>query len=169
VILSVLTGILFQALGYDLTEQTGRIVDGRGLRRLKRGPAAIVLSAAGPFLASVVEEAHTHVFPNCMGTVQTNRVSGLDLDDTVTTAARHPEHVTRDLRQTPLLDRDGTRPRDGVGVFQDGTPILGGHLCVRGIGSAAAFRTASRASFSICFGVGMRQPAGRSLMKENRT
>jgi hypothetical protein len=82
--------------GHPSEDNTGRQRP-RKLRRLERGPAAVVLAAACALSAAVVEEAHPDVFPDRMAPVETDGVSRLNLDDTVTAPAGHPQHVAGDL------------------------------------------------------------------------
>jgi hypothetical protein len=66
-------------------------------------------------------------------------------------------------------DRGAGRPPAGIGigVIHDGSPVFAGiSLLGPGVCTGGTFlpTTAAFASLSICFGVGMRQLAGRSVI-----
>jgi hypothetical protein len=123
--------------------------------------------ATGPGLAGVVQQSLPDVLPDCVTAVKADGVQPLDFDGPHAAAASDPQHVLLDLGQSLRPDGRAGRLRAGVGkrVLEYPFPVFGG------IGSSGpefgilrGSLPTTAASFSICFGVGMRQLAGRSVM-----
>jgi hypothetical protein len=115
---------------------------------------------ASALLAGVVEPSLSNFLPNRVASIQSDGIGRLDFYRPLATTAGDAKHVA--------LNLGATLPHLGTGVagarvveyrfpvFWDGPiPSPSRREC---------FGMASAASFSICFGVGIRQLAGRSVM-----
>jgi hypothetical protein len=66
---------------------------GRWSGRIECRPAAVVFMAAGPVLASVVEQPLSDILPDRVSAIQADRVGLLNFDDALATAAGNAQHV----------------------------------------------------------------------------
>ena len=117
---------------------------------------------AGALLAGVVEQSLRDVLPDRVAAIQSDCIGGLDFDGPLAATAGDAQHVALNLGKTsqPYLGPG----RAGARVFEDRFPVFGREGRIRSRSGGPRLRTASAASFSICFGVGMRQLAGRSVI-----
>ena len=126
--------------------------------------------AAGPLLAGVVEQALTDVLPDRVRTVEPDGVRLLDLDGPGAAAAAHPQNMLGNFGQPQRPDRGAGRPglASASGSSRTACQYSGGIVVAgaRRRRPAALPADGAAASFSICFGVGMRQLAGRSVMPD---
>jgi hypothetical protein len=119
--------------------------------------------SAGALLAGVVEQPLRDILPDRVATVQSDCIRGLDFHASLAAAAGDAQHVTLNFRKTSLPNLG--RHRASARVFEYRFPVFGGQGRIRTrSGGGAGPRAASAASFSICFGLGMRQLAGRSVI-----
>jgi hypothetical protein len=124
--------------------------------------------AARPLLAGVVQQPLSDVLPHRLGSGQPDRVGLPDLDGAATAAAGDPQQVALNAGQALRPDRGADRPPAGIGrrssrtacPYSAGISSPGLGVCTDG---AFLPTTAAFASLSICFGLGMRQLAGRSV------
>ena len=86
-------------------------------------PASVLLEAACPGLAAVVEQALANVLPDRMRTEELHGIEALDLDGPRATPALDPEQFARDLRQPHLLEGQPW-PSSGARVLQDAVPVF---------------------------------------------
>jgi hypothetical protein len=120
--------------------------------------------AAGALLADIVQQSLSDLPPDCFATVKTDRVDSLDFDDPLAAAAGNPKHVALDLGQPPLT---GWGPLEAArGSCRTERQYSPGSGASGAVATTAGRRATSAASFSIGFGVGMRQLAGRSLISQ---
>ena len=118
---------------------------------------------AGLLLTGIVEQPLSHVFPDRVRTIKPHSIDLLNFDDPAAAAAGDPQQVALDLRQRRLTGRPLERAR---GSWSTDCQYSGGSGSPGASTGSAGFRLASTASFSICFGAGMRQFAGRSVILE---
>ena len=118
--------------------------------------------SSGALLAGVVEQPLRHALPDRVAAIQSDCIGGLDFHGSLAATAGNSQHMALNLRKMSLPHlgpgRAGARSLSTDSQYSAG----------RGASGAAAegpgLRAASAASFSICFGVGMRQLAGRSVI-----
>jgi hypothetical protein len=113
---------------------------GSGSRHIERGPAPILFKPAGALFARVVQQPLPDVLPDRVSAIEAKRIDGLDLHGTLATLASDAQDVALYFRKPSLPQ---------LGAICTGPRIL---------------QAVSVGSFSICFGVGMRQLAGRSVI-----
>jgi hypothetical protein len=130
------------------------------LRRLKGRPAAILLKTSCAFLAAVVEQLNPNIFPDGVCAVEARSIDRLDLDDAVPPAAAHAQDMPGYFREAPVLNgyAGSNAPARMESQYASGRSSAGPSA---GAGASAG-RLGLAASFSICFGVGMRQLTGLS-------
>ena len=128
---------------------------------------------AGPLLAGVVEQPLADVLPDGLGSGQPDGVGLLDFDGAAAAAAGDPQQVSLDVGQTLRSDRRSGWSRAGIGArvipeWPASIPAASRRRA-QGVPAGGMFpRTAAVfASFSICFGVGIRQLAGRSVIPQS--
>ncbi|OIM93041.1 hypothetical protein BLN97_18570 [Bradyrhizobium elkanii] len=117
---------------------------------------------AGSLPAGIVEQPLRDVLPDCVAAIQSDCIGCLDFDDPLAAAARYAKDVTPNVRQTPLPYLASVVSARGS-LSTDSQYSAGSGASGAAAGGAGLW-TASAASFSICFGVGLRQLAGRSVM-----
>ena len=128
--------------------------------------------SSGALLAGVVEQPLRDVLPDRVAAIQSDCIGGLDFHGPLAAAAGDAQHVALNFGKTSLPQLGSGHI--GARVLEDGpevspyAPVDSQYSAGRGASGAAAaglhLRAASAASFSICFGVGMRQLAGRSVI-----
>jgi len=93
-----------------------------------------------------------------------DRVGLLNLDGAAAAAAGDAQHMPLDVAEPLILDRIAGCPTSAEASSRTACQYSGGNSSAgpTGRGVWAWPPTAAAASFSICFGVGMRQFAGRS-------
>jgi hypothetical protein len=131
--------------------------------------------APGPLLACVVEQSLSDVLPGRFWPVEADGIGLLDLDGPGT-PARDTLRICweiSDSRSRRAEGRPSSVPASASGSSMTACQYSGGISSPGpGVRIGTAFSrtaTAAAASFSICFGVGMRQLAGRSVMAAIRT
>ena len=118
--------------------------------------------SSGALLAGVVEQSLRDVLPDRVAAIQSDCIGGLDFHGPLAAAARDAQHVALDFRKTSLPYLGPGRA--GARVFEYRFPVFGREGASGAAAAGLRLRAASAASFSICFGVGMRQLAGRSVI-----
>jgi len=114
--------------------------------------------SSGALLAGVVEQSLRDVLPDRVAAIQSDCIGGLDFHGPLAATAGDAQHVALNLGKTSLPQLGSGRI--GARVFEDRFPIFRREGRIR----SRSLWAASVASFSICFGVGMRQLAGRSII-----
>jgi hypothetical protein len=114
-------------------------------------------------LTRIVEQPLRDIFPDCLPAIEANGIHSLDFYDPLAATAGDAQHMTLDFRQLSLSHLDAV---DGAGIRKQRIPVFVRKGASRAATGAAGRRSAWAASFSICFLVGMRQLAGRSVMSD---
>ena len=120
-------------------------------------------------LAGIVQQPLSDILPDRLCAVKPNGIGLLDFDDPAAAGAGDPQNMLGNFGQPQRPDGRARRHRAGAGerVPQDGFPVFGRHGSPGpGVGVLRGSLPTAAASFSICFGVGMRQLAGRSVIPE---
>jgi hypothetical protein len=124
-------------------------------------PAPVFFVSSGALLAGVVEQSLRDILPDRVAAIQSDCIGGLDFHGPLAAAAGDAQHVALNLGKTSLPHlgpgRIGARSLSTDSQYSAGSGASGAAEGLR-------LRAASAASFSICFGVGMRQLAGRSVI-----
>jgi hypothetical protein len=115
---------------------------------------------AGALLAGVVEQSLRDVLPDRVAAIQSDSIGGLDFHGPLAATTGDAQHVALNFRKTSLPHLGPSRA--GARVFEHRFPIFGREGRIRSRSGGARPADGFSASFSICFGVGMRQLAGRS-------
>jgi hypothetical protein len=125
--------------------------------------------AASSVLACVVQQTLPDLLPARLLPVQTDGVHFLDLNNALAPAAGYSQDMLRDLTEA----LDGARMSRNrclvMGIVEEGARQYSSGMSSLGPSErplADSFPIEA-ASFSICFGVGIRQLAGRSFMTES--
>ena len=117
---------------------------------------------AGALLAGVVEQPLRDVLPDRVAAIQSDCIGGLDFHGPLAAAAGDAQHVALNLGKTSLPHLGPGRV--GARVFEYRFPVFRREGRIRSRSGGSRSTGTSAASFSICFGVGMRQLAGRSVI-----
>jgi hypothetical protein len=122
---------------------------------------------AGPDLAGIVEQPLTDVLPDGLFPVQSCGVGLLDFDGAAAAAAGDPQQVSLNVGQLLRPDRGAGRSRSASTSSNIARQYSGGNSSAGptagDVGGTFPRAAAAMECLSICFRVGMRQLAGRSV------
>ena len=117
---------------------------------------------AGPLRACIVQQALSDGLPQRLGPIEADRIDLLDFHSSAAAPASHSQQVVGNLVQ-PLRAEGRPGVRGGpirARVVQEGSPIFRRQIGIR----RQSRRLSADGHLAICFGVGMRQLAGRSVI-----
>jgi hypothetical protein len=96
---------------------------GAGLSRSETRPTSVFFVPAGALLACIIKQPLGDVPPNCVATIKSDRIDGLDFHGPLAAAAGHAQHVALDFRQLSLSHPNIV---GSAGILEKRIPIFSG-------------------------------------------
>ena len=137
---------------------------GERLSRIDRRPAAVFVKPAGALLADVVQQPLRDMLPDRVAAIKSDRISGLDFHSPVATSAEDAQDVALDFREMSLRQSKPICPCSRI--LEDHIPVFGRDWRIGSRTGARCFPDHLCGQLFLCFGLGMRQLAGRSVIPE---